>query len=141
MGASMQIITWMELAISAVTTSWSTDNNVVDICPIDMSKGDARWAIRQNQRWLCDSDGKLTLFDSLEAVRRFLHLLKVEQFNLAGRFEGGTRDRLLDPDYCYRLARGRLMACKDDDSDRARVSVPAFWLKTDGLAARYAGSL
>lgn len=74
-------ITWLELAMSAVSPRWQEGAGVI-VRPIDMGRSKPCFGITHGQRWLRGSDGALTVFDSLAAATLFLHLLKVERVTL-----------------------------------------------------------
>lgn len=109
----MQFITWLELAMSAVSPHGQTVDTGVVVHPLDMDKHEARWGITLDKRWLCGSDGDLTVFDSLVATARFLHLLKVDRFTVGERCDENKWKREQDPSHCYRIERSRLALRKN----------------------------
>jgi len=97
--------TWLELA----GAHKRPQGGKVRIHPVVGPEG-ACYALTLDRRWLCGSDGSVTLFHGLGAVVRFLQVAQVADFeagdptDLAGRGPAGVQ--------CLCVRRGRsLQAC------------------------------
>lgn len=99
----MKITTWLELAMFGSAPSISEQGKRVIVRPLDLESGNPCFAITFDQRWLCDSDGALTVFGSFAAASLFLHLLKVDRFKLGERYDEDAWESGCDDFHCYRL--------------------------------------
>lgn len=98
------IIGWLELAVSS---RWQ--GAIAAVHPIDLDQHQPCCGVTVDQRWLCGSDGALTLFDSISAATRFLNLLNVERIA-----KGGRRDCVIAEQktlQCFQLGAKGITAC------------------------------
>jgi hypothetical protein len=99
-------VKWLELAISP---RWQEVGAVATVQAMHRDGGHSCFGITLDQRWLCSSEGALTVFDSLAAAIRFLKLLNVDP-----RTDGGHCDApSSDPGQfqCFRLDANGLSVC------------------------------
>jgi len=78
----MQFITWLELAVSAISSRLHKVGATVVVHLMDIEGSQAWWGVTMGDRWLRGSNGALTVFDSLPAANLFLRLLKVDRFKI-----------------------------------------------------------
>jgi hypothetical protein len=78
----MQFITWLELAVSAISSRLHKVGATVVVHLMDIEGSQAWWGVTLGDRWLRGSNGALTVFDSLPAANLFLRLLKVDRFKI-----------------------------------------------------------
>lgn len=105
----MNVATWLELAMFGAAPSIAREGEGVSVRPLNMGGGRPCFAITFDQRWLCDSDGALTVFDSFAAASLFLHLLKVDRFRLGEHYDGDAWKLERDDFHYYRLNGRRLV--------------------------------
>jgi hypothetical protein len=98
--------TWLDMAGAS---QWRPRGAKVRIHPVVGPKGEC-YALTLDRRWLCGTDGSVTLFHGLRAAVRFLQLARVNDFeagdpaDLAGGLAEGVQ--------CLCVHRGRsLQAC------------------------------
>lgn len=106
----MRITTWLELAMFGAAPSISGEGRCVSVRPLDLDGGETCFAIMFEQRWLCDSDGALTVFDSFAGASLFLHVLKIDRFKLDEHYGGDARALGRYDFRYYRLKGRRLVA-------------------------------
>lgn len=99
--------TWLEMA---GLPQWRTGKAEVRIHPVVGPQG-ACYALTLDRRWLCGTDGSVTLFQGLAAAERFLQLAHVDDYesgapaDLAGRLDKRVQ--------CLCVRQGRnLRACQ-----------------------------
>lgn len=101
-------IKWLELAISP---RWQEEDAVAaTVHPIPAGGHQPCFGITLSQRWLCSSDGALTIFDSLAAASRFLQLLNIDRLATGGRRDFETLQS--DPFQCFHLDAKGLTVCR-----------------------------
>jgi hypothetical protein len=112
------IIKWLELAISP---RWQEEGRVAAVHPMGVGERQPCFGITLDQRWLCSSDGALTIFDSMAAATRFLQLLKMDRLAMGGdcAFEAVESD----PFQCFHLDANGLTVCR-----KCRAGDHAHWL-------------
>lgn len=104
---SVRPATWLDLAGAP---QWHPHGAKVRIHPVVGPAG-ACYAVTLDRRWLCGSDGSVTLFHGLGAVVRFLQVAQVDNFeagdpaDLAG--QGVESVQCL----CMGRRRSQLQAC------------------------------
>ena len=76
MKASTRPATWLEVAR---VPQWQPQGAKVCIHPVVGPKGEC-YALTLDSRWLCGTDGSVTLFHGLGAAVRFLQLAHVNDF-------------------------------------------------------------
>jgi hypothetical protein len=92
--------TWLEMG----ALQWRPQEATVRIHPVVGPQGEC-YALTLDGRWLCGTDGSVTLFHGLGAAVRFLQLAQVNDFeagdptDLAGRGQAGVQ--------CLCVRRGR----------------------------------
>jgi len=97
-------IGWLELTASS---KWR--GAIASVHPINLDEHQLCYGVTVEQHWLCDSDGALTIFESMSAATRFLHLLNMDRIG-----KGGSRDRneLGHAAFqCFQLTARGLKAC------------------------------
>lgn len=72
-----RVATWLELAVAP---DWRRQHCRVRVHRLDGEAGGGCYALSMDDRWLCTGDGRLTVFNGLEAALRFLKLVRVEDF-------------------------------------------------------------
>jgi hypothetical protein len=81
------------------------------ICPVVVEEAEPCFAVTIDQRWLCGSEGELTLFNTMAAASRFLHLVKLPVHALVF----GPPEVLKLSEHqalqCFRLSRHGLASC------------------------------
>lgn len=106
MTTKRSFITWLELAWYA--RAMRSASNAAPIVVVRRLAGKSRhFVVTLGEQLLCTHDGERTLFDSLEAVNRFMMRLGIPFFRLepAPIPIGGPT-----PSTCLSLARGRLVS-------------------------------
>lgn len=98
--------TWLDMA---GVSQWRPGGGKVRIHPVVGPEG-ACYALTLDRRWLCGTNGSVTLFHGLGAAVRFLQLARVDDFeagdpaDLVGRLGDGVQ--------CLCVRKGRsLQAC------------------------------
>lgn len=76
------VIGWLELAVAS---RWH--GAIAALHSIEFDERRSCCGVTVDQRWLCDADGLLTLFDALPTAARFLQLLSVGRIAKGGRRE------------------------------------------------------
>jgi hypothetical protein len=110
------VIKWLELAISA---RWQEEGVVAAVHPMNLGEPQPCFGVTLDQRWLCSSDGALTIFHSMAAATRFLNLLNVDQLTVGRPCDGETPGP--DPFQCFHLdAKGLTVCGKCPAGDHAR---------------------
>jgi hypothetical protein len=71
-----RVATWLELAVAP---EWRRQNCSVRLHAIGGKSGGC-YALSMDGRWLCSSDGRLTVFKGLDSALRFLSIVRVEDF-------------------------------------------------------------
>lgn len=116
--SSAHTVKWLELAISP---RWQEVGTVATVHSMHRDGDYSCFGITLDERWLCSSEGALTVFDSTAAAARFLSLLNVDR-----RTEGERRDApSSDPRQfqCFRLDAKGLTVC---GKCRVHVRPPAL---------------
>jgi hypothetical protein len=109
------IIKWLELAISP---RWQEEDAVAAVHPLHLSEPQPCFGVTLDHRWLCSSDGALTVFDSMAAATRFLHLLNMDRLTMGGRRDGEAPGP--NPFQCFHLdAKGLTVCSKCPAGDHA----------------------
>jgi hypothetical protein len=121
----MRVATWLELAMFGAAPSASVDGGYVVVRPLDLDSGRRCFVITFDQRRLCDSNGALTVFDSLAAASLFLHFLKVDRFKLDEHHEGDARVSGHDNFHYCRLNGRRLVQCGTRYRSTTTLRLPA----------------
>jgi len=70
------VATWLELAVAP---EWRRGAAEIRVHPVRRCTEACR-ALTMNGRWLCNSDGRLTVFEDDDAVARFLTLVHVTEY-------------------------------------------------------------
>lgn len=103
----MRLVTWLELAFSVISTEGTADAREIVVRPIGQpGNTPSCFGLTLDQRWLCGTDGMLTIFDSLAAATRFLELLGIERFAVGAHGEGPAGGERAAQ--CLRLDENRL---------------------------------
>lgn len=74
MTVSARAATWLELAVAP---DWQRQRAQIRLHPVKGQEGRC-FALSMNDRWLCVSQGQLTVFRGRDAAARFLKLVHVE---------------------------------------------------------------
>jgi hypothetical protein len=101
------IVKWLELAISS---RWQEEGAVASVHPMRVGERQPCYGITLDQRWLCSSDGALTVFDSMAAATRFLGLLNMDHLAVERRGESELPES--DPCQCFHLDDKGLTVCR-----------------------------
>lgn len=104
--------TWLELAVAP---AWRLDQTEIQVHPMEERPC---YALTLEERWLCGSDNALSVFQSFNAAQRFLEMLRVSRFELAGS-RAVEQDRS-DNFQCFCLGSQGLTPCEDCDVGRKR---------------------
>jgi hypothetical protein len=112
------IIKWLELAISP---RWQEEGTVAAVHPMQVGERQPCFGITLDQRWLCSSDGALTIFDSMAAATRFLQLLNMDRLARGGRCDLEAPES--NPFQCFHLDAKGLTVCR-----KCRAGDHARWL-------------
>lgn len=121
----MRIATWLELAMLGAAPRISREGKCISVRPIELDSRYPCFAITFDQRWLCDNDGALTVFDSFAAASLFLHLLKIDRFKLGEHYDGDAWALGRDDFRYYRLKGRRLAECKRKCLGMNTLNLPA----------------
>jgi hypothetical protein len=97
----------------------------VDVCihPVRGREADCH-AISLDGRWLCTSTGRLTVFQGLQTVLRFLGLANVADYTVGEALEFDSED--IDEAYCLCLRQGQegLQSCNRTDALGCPMGLP-----------------
>ncbi|MFV0664262.1 hypothetical protein [Denitromonas sp.] len=98
---------WLEVAASPL---WSSDRATLRIHPVCMHHCTCH-AISLNGRWVCSSDGSLTIFHSRESAEHFLELAHIDHYELGEPAEISDAMPLKTQCVSFRPRKG-LVACR-----------------------------
>jgi len=112
------IIKWLELAISP---RWKQPDAAAVVHPMHVGEHPPCFGLTLDRRWLCSSDGALTVFESTSAAVRFLRLLNINHpaIGEARQVEASAPSSF----QCLHLDSRGLAICR-----KCRAGDNAYWL-------------
>lgn len=119
--SSRETICWLDVAVAAQRGAVAAS-----IYPVNVGVDAPSFAVTIRHCWIVGGDGRLSVFETLQAARRFLELLGVAEVTWKG---SGKPPKLPDQSYFSRFYLSRYKLTEDTDSRQPSTNKSATRIK------------